>query len=132
MTVTNNLIEKGTAVLTPGTKGADTAWGLCSNFQKAGEADKEQVKAGDGQTVGLLFTDVRTKYTMEFTPLAAAESTDPPKMEPDDLIGSKLTVNRPDGTTVDIVVESAEWGNSRGGLPTFKVEGYNYPGVSLT
>ena len=115
--------QTGKAVLNPGT--VDEVWGLCDDFEVVPEADKEQVKDGDGSTVGLIFTDERTKYSGNYTPLAGGGSDNP--VTKDDLIGSELEVSLHDNKKVKIIVETASIKYKRGGVPTFAVEGYHYP-----
>lgn len=122
---------KGTALLNPGTH--DEAWGLLKDFTEGTEGDKEQVKNGDGDTVSLLYTDARKKVSATFTPLAAAGTTDPPKMSATDLIGSTLSfTGAKGGTAINIIIEGAELSGSQGKAPSFKIDGYYYPHVSLT
>lgn len=120
--------QTGKAVLNPGT--VDEVWGLCDDFEVAPEADKEQVKNGDGSTVGLIFTDERTKYSGNYTPLADA-SGDSPVIK-DDLIGSELEVSLHGNKKVKIIVETASLKFKRGGVSTFAVEGYHYPKMQTT
>ena len=120
--------QTGKAVLNPGT--VDEVWGLCDDFEVVPEADKEQVKNGDGDTVGLIFTDERTKYSGNYTPLVI-EGADHPVTK-DDLIGSELEVTLHGNKKVKIVVESASVKYKRGGVSTFAVEGYHYPKMQTT
>ena len=117
--------QTGKAVLNPGT--VDEVWGLCDDFEVVPEADKEQVKDGDGSTVGLIFTDKRTKYSGNYTPLAGGSNS---PLEDDDLIGSELEVSLHNNKKVKIIVESASIKYKRGGVSTFAVEGYHYPGMA--
>ncbi len=127
--MTKTITVKGTAVLNPGTH--DETWGLLKDFSKAHEADKEAVKDGNGDTVSLLYTDQRTKVSGTFTPLAAATSSDPPKMSAEDLIGSTLSFTGANGdTAITIFIEGAELSGSQGKAPSFKIDGYYYPHVS--
>ena len=122
---------KGTALLNPGT--ADQTWGLLKDFTEGIEGDKEPVKDGDGDSVSVLYTDARKKVSATYTPLAAAGSSDPPKMSASDLIGSTLSfTGAKGGTAITIIIEGAELSGSQGKAPSFKIDGYYYPHVSLT
>lgn len=125
--MSETMIQRGTAVLNPGTE--DMRWGLCTDFERSLEADKEQVKQGDGATVGLLYTDPRTKYSCTYTPLAAATEADPPLEDAEALIGKLVTVKEPSGTEVSFYIDSATLTGKQGGVPTFKLEGYKYSQV---
>lgn len=115
---------KGKAVLNPGTK--DETWGLCDDLEIAHEADKEQIKNGDGDTVGLQYTDLRQKVSGNYTPLVAATETDPPCK--DDLIGEELTITlHGTGKSIKIIVDDASIKYKRGGVSTFAISGYYYP-----
>ena len=124
------LLVKGTAIMNPGT--LDATWGLLKDYNCGTEADKEQIKDGDGDTVAVLYTDVRQKVTATFTPLAAAAVTDPPKMDAEDLIGSKLSFTpATGGTVIDIMIDSAELSGTQGKASSFKIEGYKYRKITL-
>jgi len=125
----NEIVVKGTALLNPGTH--DEAWGLLKDFTKGHEADKEAIKNGKGSTVSLLYSDQRTKVSATYTPLAAAGSSDPPKMEAKDLIGSTLSFTGENGgTPILIHIDDAELSGSQGKAPSFKISGYYYPDVT--
>jgi len=127
--MSQSITVKGTALLNPGTH--DETWGLLKDFTKGHEADKEVVKDGNGNTVSVLYTDARTKVSGTFTPLAAATSTQPPKMDAASLIGSTLSfTGEAEGTAITIYIEGAELSGSQGKAPSFKIDGYYYPNVS--
>lgn len=122
---------KGTALLNPGT--TDQVWGLLKDFTKGNEGDKETIKDGEGDTVSLLYTDARVKVSATYTPLAAAGSDDPPKMDADDLIGCSLEVAlEKGGSSLTIIIEGSELSGTQGGAPSFKIDGYYYPKVNLS
>lgn len=118
---------KGTALLKAGLD--DVAWGLIKDYTEGTEGDKEEVKNGQGNVVSVLYTNPRRKVSATFAPLAAAQSTDPPKLTAQELIGKSLSLGGPNGS-VTIFIESAELSGTQGGAPSFKVEGYYYPYVS--
>lgn len=120
--------QKGKAVLNPGTK--DEAWGLCDDLEIGQEADKEQVKNGEGDTVGVIFTDARKKVSGNYTPLASATENDPPCK--DDLIGEELTITL-HGTakTIKVIVDDAALKYKRGSVSTFSFSGYYYPNLTV-
>ena len=122
-----SITTKGTALLNPGT--TDETWGLCKNITENSEGEKEEIKRGDGEVVSLLYTDIRKKVKGTYVPLAAASSTDPPKMSANDIVGSPLTLNAPGGT-VTILVDSAEKSGTQGGAPAFSVEGRTYSQIT--
>ena len=114
-------------MLNPGTK--DESWGLCDDLDLGQEADKEQIKDGDGDTVGLLYTDVRKKVTGNYTPKATAAVTDPP--QDDDLIGKEITITlHGTGKTIKVVIDDSSIKSKRGGVPTFAMTGYYYAKVA--
>ena len=118
--------QVGTAVLNPGTP--DEVWGYCETQDISHEADKEQIKDGNGDTKGVLFTDVRQKYDGTYTPLASAGTNDPPKLSATDLIGQTLSMKVDGGsTTLSVVVESASFKRKKGGASEFSISGYYYP-----
>ena len=126
---TSTILVKGTALLNPGTK--DATWGLMKDYTEGNESNKEEIPDGDGDTVSVLYTNVRKKFSATFTPLAAAQSTDPPKMAAEDLIGSKISLPKPDGTVMEFLVDSSEFSGTQGGAPSFKIEGYKYRKISM-
>lgn len=115
------LKQKGKAVLKPGTE--DETWGLCKSMDWNQESDKEEIHDGEGDTVGVLYKNGRKKVTGEFTPLAAATETDPPKKE--DLIGETLTF---DG--VPIMIDNATLKRQQGTSSTFSIVGTYYPALA--
>lgn len=115
----------GKAVLYYGTE--DELWGICESSDLSFEADKEQIKDGQGNTVGLHYTDLRRKVALSFTPLEAAKEADLPC--DDDLIGEEITVKAPGGD-VKIIIDNASRGRKKGGSPTFSFDGYHYPAIS--
>lgn len=118
--------QKGKAVLNPGTK--DETWGLCDDVEIALEADKEQVKNGEGDTVGLLYTDLRRKVSGNYTPLAEGAESGP--VTKDDLIGEELELTLPGDKLVKIIVDEASLKHTRGSIPTFTFSGYIYPAIT--
>lgn len=115
----------GKAVLNPGT--VDETWGLCDDIEIAQEADKEQIKNGEGDTVGLLYTDQRRKVSGNYTPLAAGATGGPVVKE--DLIGEELELKLPGDKTIKVRVDDASLKHTRGSVPTFTFSGYHYPNV---
>lgn len=123
--------QVGTAVLYPGTP--DEVWGYCETQDVTPEAEKEAIRDGSGDTKGVLFSDIRTKFDGTYTPLAAAGTTDPPKLTAGDLIGKTLTVHVDGGSdTMTIVVESASFKRKKGGVSEFTISGYHYPGLTTS
>lgn len=120
--------QKGKAVLNPGT--VDEVWGLCDDIEIGNEADKEQVKNGDGDTVGLLYTDSRKKVTGNYTPLAEGATGGPVTKE--DLIGEELELKLPGEKTIKIIVDEASLKHTRGTIPTFSISGYYYANLTAS
>ena len=119
---------RGEAVLWPGTD--DETWGICESASVAFEGNKKEIQRGDGDTVGLLYTDTgKKKFTGTYTPLAKAADTDPVKKE--DLIGESLTVKDPQGgtKTMTIYIDNATVGRKKGDSCEFNIDGYYYPNL---
>ena len=114
----------GKAVLYPGTE--DETWGLCETAEISPEANKKEIENGEGDTVGLLYTNNgRKKFSGTYTPLAAGEST----VTEDDIIGSKMTVTFAEDVTYEIYIDSATLTRKKGDVSEFKIEGYYYPEI---
>ena len=122
----------GAAVLFPGTP--DETWGYCESQDITPEAEKKEIIDGNGDTRGLLFTNVgRKKFDGTYTPLATAGTNDPPKLAAEDLIGKTLTVRVDNGTsTLTIVVETASFKRKKGDVPEFAIGGYYYPELATS
>ncbi|MDD5698491.1 MAG: hypothetical protein PHH77_07725 [Victivallaceae bacterium] len=116
-------VTQGEAVLNHGT--VDEVWGFAENVNVADEADKKQIKNGEGDTQAVIYTDIRKKLTASFTPLAAGSETTP--VGKADIIGSRLEIKTEGSNSIEIVVDSAEIEYKTGDVSTFKVEGYYYP-----
>ena len=126
-----SILVKGTGLLNPGT--TDQAWGLLKDFTKGTEGDKEEVKNGVGDVVSVLYTNARQKVSATFTPLAAAGTSDPPKLDAQGLIGKVLAIAlEKGGSSLDVIIEGAELSGSQGAAPSFKIDGYYYPEVSVS
>ena len=114
----------GKAVLYPGTE--DETWGLCETAELSPEANKKEIDNGEGDTVGLLYSNAgRKKFSGTYTPLAAGAAT----VTADDIIGSKMTVTFAEGVTYDIYIDTATLTRKKGDAPEFKIEGYYYPEI---
>lgn len=114
----------GKAVLYPGTE--DETWGLCETAEISPEGNKKEIDNGEGDTVGLLYTNTgRKKFSGTYTPLAAGSET----VTADDIIGSKMTVTFAEGVTYDIYIDTATLTRKKGDLSEFKIEGYYYPEI---
>ena len=116
--------QVGIATLNPGAP--DQTWGKCRNFEVADEAEKEPLLDGNGDTVGVIFSDLKKKCSGEFTPLAGQENS--PAAD-EDLIGKTLevTMHGENATKYTVVVESASTSYEQGKSAKFKFEGYCYP-----
>lgn len=115
--------QLGIAVLNPGT--IDETWGLCDDLEVAQEADKENIKNGEGDTIGLLYTDSRKKIAGNYTPLDGVENAPVTK---EDLIGETLILTvHGTGQTISVCVDEASVKYTRGTVSTFAISGYYYP-----
>lgn len=117
----------GTAVLYPGTP--DEVWGICESQDINLEAEKQEIKNGEGDTVSLLYTDTgKKKFSGTFTPLAVADGS--PVTE-DDLIGEEIELKIEDGKkTLKIYIDSAAFKRKKGDKSEFTIEGYYYPKIA--
>lgn len=118
--------QVGLAVLHPGTP--DEVWGICESQDINLEADKKEIKNGEGDTVSLLYTDTgKKKFSGTFTPLAIEGET---PVESDDLVGEELEFKVKDGkNTLKIHVDSASFKRKKGDTSEFSIEGYYYPKI---
>lgn len=111
-------IETGQAVLKFGTDD-DATYGILDDITTEEEAgEKTEIKDGDGDTVGLIFADLKTKVTAAYTPLTGADLN---AIKP----GSEITV---DGNTLR--VDTASKKSVKGGITTWSVTGYVYPNLA--
>ena len=118
--------EKGIATLNPGTP--DQSWGKCRNIEISDEAEKENLPDGDGDTVGIIYSDIRKKVTAEFTPLAGQTNS---PAEDSDLIGKKMSIRlHGTGNAIVIHIDSATHSHEPGKAAKFKIEGYHYPALT--
>lgn len=110
----------GTAVLNPGTD--DETWGICESAEVSPEAEKKEINNGEGDTVGLLYTNCgKIKFSGTFTPLAGQTGT---PVTDDDLIGSELQIG-----DKKYYIDSATFSRKKGDVSEFKIEGYYYPKI---
>ncbi|MBR2872455.1 MAG: hypothetical protein IKB99_03060 [Lentisphaeria bacterium] len=116
---------KGVATLNPGTP--DQSWGKCRNLEITDEAEKETITNGDGDTVGIIYSDVRQKVTGEFIPLADSEKS---PLEEEDIVGYTLAITL-HGTqkAINVVVDTATKSYEAGKAAKFKFDGYVYPNL---
>lgn len=118
--------QKGIATLNPGAP--DQSWGKCRNLEIADEAEKETLTNGDGDTVGVIYSDVRKKVSGEFIPLAN-QSNSP--AEDNDLIGKTLEITlHGTNNTISVIVDSAAKSYEAGKASKFKFDGYCYPNLT--
>lgn len=118
--------QKGIATLNPGAP--DQSWGKCRNLEIADEAEKETLTNGDGDTVGVIYSDCRQKVSGEFIPLA--DQTDSPA-EDNDLIGKTLEITlHGSGKKLAVLVDSATKSYEAGKASKFKFDGYVYPNLT--
>jgi hypothetical protein len=118
--------QKGIATLNPGAP--DQSWGKCRNLEIADEAEKETIPNGDGDTVGIIYSDVRKKVSGEFIPLADQANS---PVTDEDLIGKTLEIKLHDeNTTLNVIVDNASMAYEAGKSAKFKFDGYHYPHVT--
>ncbi len=118
--------QVGKAVLHPGTD--DETWGICESSDVALEAEKKEINDGEGDTVGLLYTNVgKKKFSGTYTPLAGAENS---PVEEDDLIGSEMDFKVAGVKTLKIHIDTATFKRKKGDVSEFSIEGYYYPKIT--
>ena len=116
---------KGVATLNPGAP--DQSWGKCRNLEITDEAEKETITNGDGDTVGIIYSDVRQKVSGEFIPLA--DQDDSP-VESEDIVGKTLAVTlHGTANTINVIVDTATKSYETGKASKFKFDGYVYPSL---
>ncbi len=108
----------GQAVLKFGTDSGES-YGIAENISRKEVAEKEQIKDGQNDTVGIIFSDIRTEISADFTPLSGDTVT------VDAIIGSEATIG--DDT---FIVEDAEEKYSKGKAMTFNIKGTVYPNLA--
>ena len=118
--------QVGIATLNPGAP--DQTWGKCRNFEIADEAEKEPLTNGNGDTVGIIYSDHRKKCSGEFIPLAGQENS--PAAD-EALIGKKLEIklHGDKGKTLNVYVDSCSCSFEAGKSAKFKFDGYVYPNI---
>lgn len=121
--------QVGVAVLNWGT--VDETWGYAENVTVGDEANKEEVQNGVGDTEGVIYSDIKQKVSADYTPLSAAEATDPPKLELSSLIGVEITIKTMGSETITFIIDGAEKKYSKGKITTWSVNGYYYPNVTV-
>ena len=116
---------KGVATLNPGAP--DQSWGKCRNLEITDEAEKETITNGDGDTVGIIYSDVRQKVSGEFIPLADQPNS---PVESEDIVGKTLAVTlHGTSNTINVVVDTATKSYEAGKAAKFKFDGYVYPNL---
>lgn len=117
--------KKGVATLNPGAP--DQTWGKCRNLEITDEAEKETITNGDGDTVGIIYSDVRQKVSGEFIPLADQAGSPAEKA---DIVGHTLAITL-HGTqnAINVVVDTATKSYEAGKAAKFKFDGYVYPNL---
>lgn len=116
---------KGVATLNPGSP--DQTWGKCRNLEITDEAEKETITNGDGDTVGIIYSDARKKVSGEFIPLADQANS---PVEEEDIVGYTLAITL-HGTqkAINVVVDTATKSYEAGKAAKFKFDGYVYPNL---
>ena len=116
---------RGVATLNPGAP--DQSWGKCRNLEITDEAEKETITNGDGDTVGIIYSDVRQKVSGEFIPLA---NQDDSPVESEDIVGKTLAVTlHGTANTINVIVDTATKSYETGKASKFKFDGYVYPSL---
>lgn len=118
----------GIAVLAFGT--VDEVWGYAETIDIGQEAEKKVVQNGDGDTKGVIYTDLKQKVSGEFTPLAVTGQSATSPVTDDDLIGKELTIKTMGSQTIKCIVESATLKLKKGDVGTWSFEGYRYPNIN--
>lgn len=107
----------GQAVLKFGTD-PSTSYGIAENISRKPVAEKEKIKDGENNTVGLVFSDEVLEVSADFTPLSGNT------ISLDDLLGSEATIG--DDT---FIVEDAEEKYAKGKAMAFSIKGTVYPNL---
>lgn len=118
-------VTVGQAILKWGTE--NETWGYCEDISVADEADKEEIKNGNGDTTGLIYHNIRKKVSANYTPFAG--QTTPP-FEKSDIVGSELELKTTSEGTIAIRVDNAEKKYKKGAITTWAVSGYYYPNLA--
>jgi hypothetical protein len=116
-------VTRGIGVLNWGT--ADESWGYAENVTVDDESEKEPVKDGNGDTVGVIYTDAKQKISAEYTPLAAGGGPFDSGIE----IGSELTIKTEGSETIAMVIEGRSRKYTKGKATTWSINGYYYPNL---
>ena len=107
----------------------DEVWGYAETIDIGQEAEKKVVQNGDGDTKGVIYTDLKKKVSGEFTPLAVTGEGASSPASDDELIGKELTIKTMASQTIRCIVESATLKLKKGDVATWSFEGYYYPNV---
>jgi len=103
-------------------------FGYAENISFTPEADIEELKQGDGTTVGLIISNPRLKFSGEWTPISGATL---PVSSLIAWVGSILSVTDPLGTTYQIVVSGGSEKYAKAKSMTYGIEGTHWPSVAV-
>ena len=113
-----------------GTKNQDQVWGLCNNVSEKQEAEKEEIRDGDNDVVGVTFSGGKRTFSLEYTPIVS-EGSDLPTAS-SDLVGGTLPVTPPgEATALTCIIDDAEKKTERGKVATFSLNVTYYPELTL-
>lgn len=115
-----NKIGSGIATVDYGTK--DETWGLCETREEEQTSEKKEVKNGDNDTIGVIYSDKKRKVTGTY------ELLTPGPANVSDLVGKQLELENGDS----ILVDSCKLTSKRGENKTFSFDGTIYPNVVVS
>lgn len=129
MDESSTIVKTGAAILAWGTK--DETWGLFEDLTVTEESNKEEILDGEGDTVAVIHHGLKTKVSLNFTPLAAGTGGPVPGAS-GFMTGSKLSIPDTAGKSVTIIIDSYETARKKAAPMTVKIEGCIYPKISVT
>ncbi len=100
-----------------GTK--DTTWGLMESLELKDEADKIEIQDGNGDVVGLIYTNHRTAVSFSFNLKGNGTFNT--------TIGGELELPYEVDKKIKIIIDSLSKSYSRGAITGYSGEGVAYP-----
>ena len=119
--------QRGTALYAFGTK--DEAYGFIENLTISVESSKTEVQNGIGDTVCVIWTDIKYRVQCDLTLLATAGGDAMPDFDSEDIVGSDLTISTRGTDDFTFIIDSSELKYAKATGATCTVQGYKYPHV---